>query len=86
MGDDEFPTLKGKRIIAYKKRYVKEKTKKMKNFEEMVTKQVNDLRLDSENLLKAVVGLVDLAKRKGFAEEACATLSDCGIKLEIKEA
>lgn len=58
----------------------------MKNFEEMVTKQVNDLRLDSENLLKAVVGLVDLAKRKGFAEEACATLSDCGIKLEIKEA
>ncbi len=58
----------------------------MKKIEQAVAEQLKEIKINPENLVNAVVELVSLARSKGFADEARAALSACGITLEIEEA
>lgn len=58
----------------------------MNKIEQAVAEQLKKIKIDPDNLVDAVVELVSLARTKGFADEARAALSACGITLEIEEA
>lgn len=58
----------------------------MEKIEQAVAEQLKEIKINPENLVNAVVELVSLARSKGFADEARAALSTCGITLEIEEA
>lgn len=58
----------------------------MKKIEQAVAEPLKEIKINPENLVNAVVELVNLARSKGFADEARAALSACGITLEIEEA
>ncbi len=58
----------------------------MKKIEQAIAEQLKEIKINPENLVNAVVELVSLARSKGFADEARAALSACGITLKIEEA
>lgn len=58
----------------------------MKKIEQAIAEQLEEVKINPENLVNAVVELVSLARNKGFADEARDALSACGITLEIEEA
>ena len=58
----------------------------MKKIEQAIAEQLEEVKINPENLVNAVVELVSLARNKGFVDEARDALSACGITLEIEEA
>lgn len=58
----------------------------MEKLIEKVQKEIESLSVSPDNLVLAIVKLLELAHKHGLDNEAIFVLSDCGIKLEIEEA
>lgn len=53
---------------------------------ENAEKILPEIELSPDNLVSAIVKLLEIAHAHGLDEEAMRALSDCGITLEIAEA
>lgn len=58
---------------------------KIEKIIESVQNAVDGMNVSSDNLIMAVVKLLELAHTKGFDDDAKKILADCGITLEISE-
>lgn len=58
---------------------------KIEKIIENVQKAVENMNVSPDNLILAVVKLLELAHKHGLDNEARAALSDCGITLDIDE-
>lgn len=52
---------------------------------ENVQKTIENLNVSPNNLVLAIVKLLEVAHNNGLDNEARVALSECGIKLEIEE-
>lgn len=59
---------------------------KIEEIIENAQKTVEDLTVSPNNLVSAIVKLLEIAHKHGLDEEARVALFDCGIKLDIEEA
>lgn len=59
---------------------------KIEKIIENTQKAVEKLNVSPDNLVLAVVKLLEIAHNHGLDDESRAALSDCGITLEIEEA
>lgn len=59
---------------------------KIEKIIENAQKTVEDLTVSPNNLVSAIVKLLEIAHKHGLDDEARVALSDCGIKLDIEEA
>ena len=50
-----------------------------------VKEQLENLNVDSRNMLSALVKLLEVMHAHDLDDEAIAALSECGIKLEVEE-
>lgn len=58
----------------------------MKKLIEKVQKELESLSVSPDNLVLAIVKLLELAHKHGLDEEARSALAECGIALDIEEA
>lgn len=58
---------------------------KIEKIIENAQKTVENLNVSTDNLVLAVVKLLEIAHNHGLDNEARAALSDCGITLDIEE-
>lgn len=58
----------------------------MKKLIEKVQKELESLSVSPNNLVLAIVKLLELAHKHGLDDEARSALEECGIALDIEEA
>lgn len=58
---------------------------KIEKIFESVEKIIKELNVSPENLISAIIRLLEMAHNNGLDEESRLALSNCGITLEIEE-
>lgn len=48
-----------------------------------IIEELKNIKIDSENLIQAIVSLFTLAHDNGLSQQAIQILADCGIKFEV---